>query len=135
MSERWLAWKSEGIEENSPEVDFNGKWKNTLESVMELEVTNGKVTGTYRTAVGAPGKYEKFSLTGFVNGDLISFIVSWGRYGSMTAWVGQHTTDNDGKNPRIETMWQLVHNIAEKSEPHSIWGAFSTGANIFSKVC
>lgn len=134
MSEQWLAWKTEGVKEEKPEIDFNGKWKNLLGSEMEIQVHQEQISGHYRTAVGAPGQYEKFPLTGFANGDLISFVVSWEKYGSITAWVGQHARDQDGKNERIETVWYMAKNIGGQSEPGTLWGTFLTGPNTFKRA-
>jgi hypothetical protein len=53
---------------------------------MELKGTGDKVTGKYET--GRAGEIETFDIVGAVNGDLISFTVNWGIYGSITAWVG-----------------------------------------------
>jgi len=129
----WYAWKTEGIEVPKPTIAFQGTWKNELGSKMELKVSNGAVTGLYHTAVGAPGNTESFLLVGRVNGDLISFLVDWGKYGSITAWVGQHTADAGGTNERIQTLWQLVKNVAEGSEENSLWGAFLTGSDTFTR--
>ncbi|MEW8288604.1 MAG: avidin/streptavidin family protein [Candidatus Thiodiazotropha endolucinida] len=132
MSE-WYMWKTEGQKVAKPTVNFDGTWENKLGSEMTISVSDGAVTGTYRTAVGAPGDYEEFPITGFANGDLISFVVDWGEYGSITAWVGQQTADDGGGNERIETMWHLAKNIAEKSEKSSLWGSFLTGPNVFTR--
>jgi hypothetical protein len=133
VSEQWLAWKTEGVETDKPEIDFAGVWKNELKSEMTLEVKGNVVTGKYRTAVGAPGEYEEFDITGTVNGDLISFIVSWGKYGSITAWVGQHSVDESGENDFLETNWQLVKNIGEAAEPKALWGDVITGSDVFTR--
>ena len=131
MSDQWFAWKTVGDKVNRPNVKVTGKWTNRLGSTMTLQVRKGKLSGTYRTAVGAPGVFEEFPLTGFVSGDLISFTVNWQNYGCVTAWVGQHTTDVNKDNERIETMWHLAMNVAEEMEEKSMWGAFLTGQNIF----
>ena len=133
MSDKWLAWKTEGVEVDKPQVDFAGKWKNELGSEMELSVSGSKLTGTYRTGVGAPGNTEEFAISGVVNGDLIAFVVSWEKYGSASAWVGQQTADDGGSNERIETKWQLVENIAESAEKRSLWGSTTTGSDVFTR--
>ena len=134
MSEQWLAWKTEGVKVDRPSVQFEGTWKNKLGSEMVLTVIDNIVTGVYRTAVGAPGEYEEFPLSGFANGDLIAFTVDWEAYGSITAWVGQQTADEGGDNVRIETQWHLVKNIDESQEHNSLWGAFLTGSNTYHRV-
>ena len=55
---------------------------------MTIKVTGGKVTGKYRTGVGAPGPTEEFDLVGFASSDQIAFTVNFGKYGSLASWVG-----------------------------------------------
>lgn len=60
---------------------------------MTLNVTStGNVTGKYSTAVGAPGTTEEFDLVGSVSGDLISFAVDFGKYGTLTVGVASTPT-------------------------------------------
>jgi hypothetical protein len=101
---------------------------------MDLKITGNQVTGKYDTAVGAPTNIETFDIIGVVNGDLISIVVGWGQYGSITAWVGEHTADAGGGNERIVTMWHLVKNISEDDEKSSLWGAFLAGSDIFKRI-
>lgn len=84
--------------------------------------------------VGAPGQYEKFPLTGFATGDLIAFVVNWGRYGSLTAWTGQHASAQPGDAAEIRTTWELAKNVAEESEPQGMWGTTLIGRNVFSRI-
>jgi hypothetical protein len=134
MSDEWFAWKTEGTLVPKPTVVFTGKWKNDLGSEMELALNGNAVAGVYRTAVGAPGNTEEFPIRGFANGDLIAFVVDWQKYGSMTAWVGQQTSDQGGSNERIQMMWQLAKNLAETAEPGGLWGACLVGSNTFVRV-
>lgn len=116
-----------------PTVDFTGKWKNNLGSEMELEaLTNGRVKGIYRTGVGQPAPTEEFELVGFASGDLLSFTVNFGKYGSLTAWAGQHTVEN--KVERIYTLWHLARNVKDAEEPKELWGAILAGANTFERA-
>ncbi|MEO8362342.1 MAG: avidin/streptavidin family protein [Vicinamibacteria bacterium] len=117
----------------APVVDFNGLWKNQLSSEMDLAVdARGNVTGVYRTGVGAPAPAEEFDLVGFATGDLLSFTVNFGKYGTLTSWCGQHTLDTGG-TPRIKTMWLLARNVEDADEPTNLWGAVLTGADTFSR--
>jgi hypothetical protein len=133
MTAKWIAWRTTGKKVKRPTVSFTGTWKNDLGSQMRLAVKKGRVTGTYETHVGAPKTGEKFPITGFVNGDLIAFVVSWNKYGSMTSWVGQHTIDPNGANERIETSWHLVKNVEEAVEGPNLWGSCLTGHNTFRR--
>ncbi len=109
--------------------NFEGTWKNQLSSDMTLTVVDGKVTGKYRTGVGAPTPAEEFELVGFTTCDQISFTVNFGKYGSLTSWVGQHTTD--GGKEVIKTMWLLSENVPDSEEPKKLWGSVLTGADNF----
>jgi hypothetical protein len=116
----------------SPSVNFNGKWRNDLHSEMDLSVDGaGAVTGVYRTGVGSPSPTEEFDLVGFASGDLLSFTVNFGKYGSLTSWAGQHTIV--GGAERIKTMWLLARNVEDANEPAAIWGAILTGADTFRR--
>lgn len=116
----------------SPTVNFNGSWVNELGSKMKLSVAaDGKVTGKYKTAVGSPTEKEEFDLVGFATGDLISFTVDFGKYGSLTGWVGQHTENANGAV--IKTMWLLARNVKDNDEKDDLWGAVLTGSNDFTR--
>ena len=84
---------------------------------MTLKVrADGRITGKYRTGVGAPTPAEEFPLIGFVAGDLISFTVNFGKYGSLTSWAGQHTRNKAGTE-EIFTQWYLAKNVPDQQEP------------------
>jgi len=131
---QWYAWGTKGDLVEVPVIPWTGTWENGLDSTMKLKVENGTVSGTYRTEVGAPGNFEEFEMIGTTTGDLISWTVNWGRYGSITSWVGQHTADAGGGNERIVALWQLVKNVAEGVEKENIWGSVLTGAGTFSRI-
>lgn len=116
----------------APVINFNGKWRNELLSEMDLVVDEiGSVTGKYRTGVGSPSPIQEFDLVGFASGDLLSFTVNFGQFGSLTSWVGQHTVEAGGE--KIQTMWLLAKNVEDSIEPASLWGAVLTGADIFRR--
>ncbi len=115
-------------------VNFNGTWRNRLDSEMEIAVdTNGDVLGKYRTGVGSPSPKEEFDLKGFTSGDLIVFCVNFGKYGSLTSWAGQHTRDDHG-NEVIYTLWHLAKNIIDEDEPDDLWAGILAGANEYNRV-
>ena len=99
---------------------------------MELAVNGNEVTGTYRTNVGAPAPTEEFDIVGFVTGDLITFTVNFGMYGSLTAWAGQHTEPRPNEY-EIQTLWHLAKNIADPDEPTGLWAGVLAGANVFTR--
>jgi hypothetical protein len=116
----------------APTVNFTGVWRNELQSVMTLTVdAQGNVAGKYKTGVGSPGPTEEFDLTGFASGDLLSFTVNFGRYGSLTSWAGQHTVENGSEV--IKTLWLLARNVKDPDEPNDLWGAILTGYDNFQR--
>lgn len=117
---------------STPTVNFNGRWRNELHSEMYLKVdAKGTVTGKYRTGVGTPAPSEEFDLVGFAIGDLLSFTVNFGMYGSLTSWSGQHTDENGTEI--IKTMWLLARNVKDPDEPKNLWGAVLTGYDNFQR--
>jgi hypothetical protein len=113
-------------------VDFSGHWKNQRGSSIELNVDDrGRVSGTFRTAVGVPSPTETFPLCGVAQGDLIAFTVGFGVHESVTAWAGQHTLV--GGRERIETLWHLARNIADEEEDRALWAAILAGADRFER--
>jgi len=115
-----------------PIINFNGVWRNELHSEMKLTVdAQGNVTGKYKTGVGSPGPTEEFDLVGFASGDLLSFTVNFGAYGSLTSWAGQHTVESGSEV--IKTLWLLTHNIKDSEEPNNLWGAVLTGYDNFQR--
>ena len=114
-------------------VDFSGRWKNQHGSEMELRMGPGdRLTGSYHTAVGAPSPSQEFELAGFACGDLVAFTVDFGRFGSLTAWAGQHTRA-DGVE-RIHTLWHLAKNVLEGEESGGPWTGVLAGADVFERV-
>jgi hypothetical protein len=117
-----------------PSVDFDGTWHNQHGSKMELKVSKaGAVTGLYATGVGAPGKEEWFDLVGWASEDQIAFTVNFGKYGSLTAWVGQQTQDASG-DARIVTFWHLTKNVEDVEEPKKLWATVLTGSDVFTRT-
>lgn len=110
--------------------DFSGKWGNQLSSTMALTVNGSLVTGVYESAVSGGGGSIKGDLTGFVNGDLISFVVKWPS-ASITAWVGQLISE--GGREVIVTLWHMTTNTPESEEPTGIWKSVYAGTDRFHR--
>jgi hypothetical protein len=117
----------------APSVDFEGIWINSLGSEMELAVNGNTIAGVYRTNVGAPAPTEEFALVGFATNDLITFTVNFGKFGSLTAWAGQHTEIAAGQF-EIKTLWYLTKNVADANEPAELWSSILAGANTFTRT-
>lgn len=111
---------------------FSGTWKNDRGSQVTFTVTDGKLSGFYQTNVGQPDKSQKFPLTGFVEGDQITFTVNFKSYGSMTSWTGQLTDGNT--KPYIRTLWHLTRDVPDDKEDDDLWKSITAGASTFMRV-
>jgi hypothetical protein len=114
----------------------SGLWRHPSGSELELVVEeNNVLSGRYRTAGGRPGLTRWFPLTGFCNGDLLGFVVSWGDYHSLTSWCGRYIIENDGKEA-IRTVWLLGRLYANKAltEPTAPWETFHTNTDTYYYV-
>ena len=108
-------------------VDFSGVWINELQSKVTLVQTGNRLAGTYESAVSGTGKKTLGDLQGYVNGDLISFVVRWGDFQAITTWVGQ-------LNPKygvqtIDTLWQMTKQVEVGGE----WASINAGADYFTR--
>ena len=108
---------------------FEGQWVNDRDSAVMFEVNDGLLSGHYQTALGQPDKSKKFPLTGFVEGDQITFTVNFKGYGSLTSWTGQLTRDEKGAY--IRTLWNLTRDVADEQEDDDLWQSITSGASDF----
>jgi hypothetical protein len=111
---------------------FSGQWVNDRNSAVVFENNDGMLTGYYQTALGQPDKSQKFLLTGFAEGDQITFTVNFKGYGSLTSWTGQLTEDDDG--PYIRTLWNLTRDVPDEQEDADLWGSITSGASDFRRL-
>ncbi|AOJ03128.1 MULTISPECIES: avidin/streptavidin family protein [Burkholderia] len=109
-------------------IDFSGTWKNELGSTMQIEQSGDSVTGTYRSAVSEKGGSTSGDLIGYVDGDLIAFVVHWDQFQAITAWVGQ--CEPGTSNDRINTLWQMTQQVEAGEE----WASINAGADTFVRV-
>jgi hypothetical protein len=110
-------------------VDFTGKWKNELGSVAEMtQNAAGALSGTYTSQVSGGGGSTIGDLLGYVDGDLISFVVHWRDFQAITAWVGQL----DPKMPvdTLKTLWQMTKQVASGEE----WASINAGSDTFVRL-
>ncbi|GLQ20797.1 avidin/streptavidin family protein [Algimonas porphyrae] len=110
--------------------EMDGLWINEAGSAVEISVAaDGSLTGHYRTELGAPDAQSRFPLTGWVQGDVIAFSVSFTDFGSITSWSGQLSEDEDG--PFIRTLWHYTKDIPDAEERDDLWRTINTGAATF----
>ena len=108
-------------------VDFSGTWVNELGSEVVLVQANDMLTGTYESAVSGGGTTTTGDLQGYVDGDLISFVVHWRDFQAITAWVGQ--LDPNASEETINTLWQMTKQVSAGEE----WASINAGADYFTR--
>ncbi len=113
-------------------VDFTGTWKNQNNSTLELHVTGGIVSGRFESGVGDDGEILWEAVNGRVLDDVITFNVVYSKYGTVVAWVGQHTEENGvGK---IKTHWLHATNIPDDQEQAWMWYTNRIGSDEFRRA-
>ena len=111
---------------------FSGAWMNDRGSQVVIENNDGLLSGYYQTNLAEPDKSAKFPLTGFAQGDQITFTVNFKGYGSMTSWTGQLTEDSGG--PYIRTLWNLTRDVPDDREDEDMWSSITSGASEFRRA-
>lgn len=105
---------------------ITGTWQNEAGSAVTFEVGgDGVLHGYYQTELGAPDSDSRFPLTGWVQGDVVAFSVSFTGFGSITSWSGQLTEDEDG--PYLRTLWHYTKDIPDEAEDEDIWKTINSG--------
>lgn len=111
---------------------LQGDWHNQHGSVLHLEVgPGGKLSGTFRTAVGVASHDEKFPLVGFVTENRIAFCVHFGKEGSLTSWVGHWR--GEGGGGEIDALWHMAVRVTDPDAARDPWRATWTGADTFRR--
>lgn len=108
-------------------IDLSGDWENDLKSTMHLIQNGDALEGTYESKVSSTGGSTIGDLKGYVDGDLIAFVVHWRDFQSITSWVGQ--CESGGSNKLIQTLWQMTKQVDEGDE----WASINSGSDSFTK--
>jgi hypothetical protein len=114
----------------APEV--SGVWVNERGSAVTFTSADGLLSGYYKTQLGNPDPDSKFPLTGFIEGDQLTFTVNFKGYGSLTSWTGQLSEDADG--PYIRTLWHLTRDVPDVQEADELWSSIVAGSANFRPV-
>lgn len=108
-------------------VNLAGTWKNELKSEMTLIQTNDVLAGEYDSAVSSTGKRTIGDLQGYVDGDLVAFVVHWRDFQAITTWVGQ--LEPDASVETIKTLWQMTKQVGLGKE----WASINAGSDSFTR--
>ena len=112
--------------------DVRGVWANERGSSVTFIETAGLLTGYYNTQLGNPDPASRFPLTGFIEGDQLTFTVNFKGYGSLTSWTGQIGEDADGQY--IRTLWHLTRDVPDAEEEADLWSSIIAGPAVFRPV-
>lgn len=113
--------------------ELDGLWVNEAGSAVELSVDDdGSLSGHYQTELGQPDADSQFALSGWAQGDVVAFSVSFTGFGSITSWSGQLAEDDKGDF--IRTLWQHTRDIAEGDEAEDLWRSITAGAATFRRA-
>ncbi|MER2514198.1 MAG: avidin/streptavidin family protein [Nitrosomonas ureae] len=113
-------------------IDFTGSWKNQHGSRLELKVADGVVTGQFESGVGDGGEVLWVDINGKTVNDIITFNAIYTKYGTIVAWVGQHTESHG--TGKIETLWIHATDIDDSEEKESIWSSNRIGSDTFVRT-
>ena len=108
---------------------LSGTWVNERGSAVSFTETDGLLLGHYQTQLGNPDPDARFPLTGFLEGDQLTFTVNFKGYGSLTSWTGQMSEDADG--PFIRTLWHLTRDVPDAEEEDDLWSSIIAGSAVF----
>lgn len=105
-------------------VDFSGTWINQMKSEARIKQVNGVLSGEYESTDSSSGAKTLGDLQGYVDGDLVSWVVHWRDFQAITAWVGQLEPTAPGE---LKTLWQMTKQVNSGKE----WASINAGSDIF----
>jgi hypothetical protein len=114
-------------------IQLSGIWYNQHSSERRVQVDDeGKITGGFRSGVGFPEPEEQFPITGFTQGDLFGFTVSFGKCDSVTSRTG-HSGLEDGEEV-LSSLWHMsVGLLPGASSEGQLWKGVWAGADVFRR--
>lgn len=102
-----------------------GVYRNERGSLLTLAVNGGRLHGAFRSAVGNVASETRFAVSGVVNGDVVGFVVDFGKAGSVGAWSGQLRGDE------LVLLWHLSRDVGDDEEKMGLWSSVLTGSDVF----
>jgi hypothetical protein len=113
-------------------IQLSGTWYQHGSELRVQADYEGKITGSFRSGVGFPEADEQFPITGFTEGELFGFTVSFGKYDSVTSWTG-HSGLEDGEEV-LSSLWHMsVGLLPGASGEGQLWKGVFAGADIFRR--
>jgi Avidin family len=111
---------------------LSGIWYNQHGSRLELEVSEGALSGSFTSTVGfRRTKGESAKVLGFRSGNLVSFVANFEPHGSLTAWAGH--VIGDGPESAMELQWQMTVALPGRESPDELWRGIWVGSDVFRR--
>ncbi len=108
-------------------LSFAGTWTNAHGSHVQLrQAPPGKLSGSFFSVSGDGSAIGE--LQGYVDGDLIAFVVQWHSYRAISVWAGH--LEPDAAPPRIVGSWQMAKQLADPGAGLTIQG----GSDSFTRT-
>lgn len=112
--------------------ELNGQWHNEHGSRMTLRLDeHGRLIGKFSSGVGLALPGEEFDVLGFAAGDLVAFVVNFGKYDSLTSWCGHLVSENGVV--AIRTMWQMTLTPPPTKARKETWKGTWAGSDTFRR--
>ncbi|GGX67769.1 hypothetical protein GCM10011309_16800 [Litorimonas cladophorae] len=124
--------QAQNAEPESPVAEVAGAWVNERGSSVTFTENAGLLSGYYNTQLGNPDPASRFPLTGFIEGDQLTFTVNFKGYGSLTSWTGQISEDAEGVY--IRTLWHLTRDVPDAQEEDDLWSSIIAGPATFRRA-
>ena len=117
---------------NGERTSFKFQDEFVSKMAIKFPKDGGLVTGTYTSWDKGSNVWnsEKYPLTGFVSGNVLTFTVSFPEKGSIAVWAGQTIWGPSNNLWELHTLWYLT----EPTEPENAWEDTLAGCNIFTGV-
>jgi len=95
-----------------------------MKSEARIKQVNGVLSGEYESSDSSAGTTTLGDLSGYVDGDLVSWVVHWRDFQAITAWVGQLEPTTPGE---LKTLWQMTKQVEAGKE----WASINAGSDVF----
>ena len=113
-------------------MDFSGKWRNAKNSILELVQDGNSVSGTFDSGVSDGDEVLLVPVVGWANGDRISFTVTYEKFGTVVAWVGQ--VRGEPGQPEIDAHFLHESDVEDASEFEELWASTRVGSDLFRRI-